>query len=135
MTRYDLFRRRIAPVAFGVAIALLARDSCNKSQRTHATVTLDFGDAAKRVRAVDGELFVDGDADAQSTFHRVALDDRTIGCDELRRHPAAPSPDAELRLDIDLGAVHRHVVRHLHADDGATVTISLADELRLRAAP
>jgi hypothetical protein len=39
--------------------------------------------------------------------------------------------DAEVHLDVDLGARgHRVFVRHVHAEDAATVTVPLESDLR-----
>jgi hypothetical protein len=125
VSKYDLFRRRIAPIAFIAAIALIARDSCNKEQRNHATVVLDFGAAEPNVTAVDAELWVGGASFAN--FHRVALPGHRIG--KTQFETAMPDPDGELRIDVDLGADHKHVVRRIHAEDGATVRVSLGPDL------
>jgi hypothetical protein len=126
VTRYDLFRRRIAPVAFGVAIVLLARESCNKHEHTDATFTFDFGSAALRVQSIDVDVYEHGEA--YSHYHRDALAGSTIG--PARFKGALPDPDGELRIDVALPAGTRHVVRAFHADDGATVTIPLERDLQ-----
>jgi hypothetical protein len=125
VTRYDLFRRRIAPVAFVAAIALIAYDTCNKQDRTSATFVMDFGAAAPRVKAVDAEVWV-GD-DQLSTFHRTALDGREIG--DVRFKQALPARDGEVRIDVTLDTARRHVVRRFHADDDAVVALALERDL------
>ena len=125
MTKYDLFRRRIAPVAFVAAIALIAYDTCNKQDRTTATFVLDFGAAAPRVKAVDAEVWI-GD-DQLSTFHRVALDGHAIG--DVRFKQALPAREGEVRIDVTLDAARRHVVRRFHADDDATINLPLERDL------
>jgi hypothetical protein len=54
VSRYDLFRKRIAPIAFVAAMALLVRESCNKQERTHATIVMDFGAAEATVVITSG---------------------------------------------------------------------------------
>ena len=134
MSRYDVFRRRIAPIAFLVAIALIARDSCDKEQRTHTAVELDFGDARPRVRAVDVEVFtgVTGSVAAEpiARFHRNAMSDAGIG--PCRFDLASPDPDGELHIDVDLGAEHRTMVRRFRAVEGSTLHVPLANDLRPR---
>lgn len=125
MSTYDLVRRRIAPIAFFVAIALIARDSCNKEQRSHATIVLEFGAAEASVQAVDAELWVGGRP--YGNFHRVALAGHRIGTTQF--DTAMPEPDGELRIDVDLGATHKQVVRRIHVEDGATVRVALGGEL------
>ncbi len=126
MSKYDLFRRRIAPIAFGIAIVLMARQSCEKGERAHATFVVDLGAARAEARAVDVELWVGADMIAE--LHRHALDGSTIGTP--RFDAVLPAPDGELRIDVDLPAGHRHVVRRVHADEGATVTVPLGDALK-----
>ena len=124
MSRYDLIRRRIAPIAFFVALALMARESCMKQQRTHATVVFDFGAVEAKVAAVDAELWVNGEQ--LSTFHRIRVD-KHIG--KTQFETAMPDPDGELRIDVDLGDAHKQLVRRIHVEDGATVRVSLGSEL------
>ena len=128
MSRYDLFRRRIAPVAFFLAIGLIARDSCEKDRRTHTTVELQLGDARPRVRAVDVDV-VTGD-ETVARFHRTALPGTMIG--PCRFELALSADDGELRLDVDLGAEHRRLTRAFHAVEGATLSVPLEAELAPR---
>lgn len=129
MSRYDLFRRRIAPIAFLLAIGLIARDSCEKDQRTHTTVELDFGDARPRVRAVDVAVVTGGaDSEPVARFHRAALTDGGIG--PCRFVLALPADDGELQLDVDLGPEQRRLTRRFHAVEGATLRVAVADDLR-----
>jgi hypothetical protein len=126
VTKYDLFRRRIAPIAFGIAIVLMARESCHKHERTQATIVLDFGAQEPAVKAVDAELWMDGDM--VSTFHHARLGEH-IGITKFTG--SLPDTDGELRIDVDLATgEHRHVVRHVHADEGATVTVPLERDLK-----
>ena len=127
MTRYDLFRKRLAPIAFGLAIVLLARDSCMKQERTHVTFVLEPGAARPEIRSVAADLWI-GDAEV-SEFRREAAVGAYIG--PMKFDAALPQKDGELRLDVDLGAKgHRTFVRHVHADEGATVTVPLESDLR-----
>lgn len=126
MSRYDLLRKRIAPVAFFVAIALMARQSCEKSGPDKATFVLDLGAAAPDVRAVDAELWAAGGEVA--VFHRTALTGTTMR--DLRFEARLPKPDAELRIDVELTNAHRTFTRRVYAGDGATVVVPLESELR-----
>ena len=126
MASWNLIRRRvIGPVMFLGGIALLAQQTCTKQQRTHATIVLELGDAEPRVRAVDAELVVGGET--INTFHRKALDNMKIG--PCRFEAALPANDAELRIDVDVDGTHKRLLRKLHAEEGATVTVPLAREL------
>lgn len=130
VSRYDLFRRRLAPIALVLAIALIARDTCNKQDRTRATFVFDFGADAADVRAVDVEVW-HGD-DQLSVFHRP-FDGAKLG--PATFVASLPSPDVELRIDVELASSvpHVRVTRRVHADDGATVTIRLEPDLHGRA--
>ena len=126
MTRYDLFRKRIAPIAFGVAIVLLARESCTKQSRTHVTFVLDPGAARPEIRSVEADLY---ENEVQiSQFQRNAEAGAYIG--PMRFVAALPQRDGELRFDIDLGPRgHRAFTRRFHVDEGATVTVPLESDL------
>jgi hypothetical protein len=126
VSRYDTFRRRIAPIAFGVAIVLLARESCNKHEHADATFAFDFGSAAKNVQSIDVDVVEHGEV--YSHLHRDALPGSTIGPTRFRG--ALPDADGELRIDVSLPAGVRHIVRPFHADDNATITIPLERDLQ-----
>jgi hypothetical protein len=125
VSRYEWFRRRIAPFAFVIAIAVMARQSCDKAHHDHATFILDLGDAASDVRAIDAELWVDGTQ--LSVFHRAALAGTTMR--DVRFSADLPAPDAELRFDVELTSAHRTFTRRVHAADGATVQVELGPDL------
>ena len=122
MSRYDLFRRRLAPIAFFLAIALIAKDSCDKGKRTHTTVELQFA-APERVRAVDVDVVLGTGPDVHSTFRRVALPDSPIG--PCRFELSLPEDDGELRIDVDLGGSHQHLTRRFHVVEGSTMTVAI----------
>jgi hypothetical protein len=126
VSRYDLFRRRIAPFAFFVAIALIARDSCEKDKRTHTIIELELADRLS-VRALDVEAFAvtgDGATGARvAAFHRAALTGASLG--PVRLDLALAVEDAELRIDIDRGDQHQFVTRRIHALEGSTTLISI----------
>ena len=124
MTKTELFRRRIAPVLFGVAIALMARKSCHED-RAHATFVLDMGAARADVRAIDAEFWVGDEVVAE--IHRNALDGQTMP--EPRFETSVPSVDGELRIDATLRGTKKHVVRRVHPEDGATITVRLGPDL------
>lgn len=124
MSRYDLFRRRLAPVALILGIGLIARDSCERNQRTHTTLALSFGAAARSVRAVSVEVVIGGEIAA--AFRRNALPGATIG--PCRFAMSLPQDDGELRIDVDLDGSHRQVTRRFHAVEGATMLVSALDD-------
>jgi hypothetical protein len=126
VSRYELIRRRIVPIAFLAAIALLGYKTCRAEQRTHATVELDFGAAHARVRAVDVELVSGGEAIAR--FQRSALPGMMI--DPCRFEVAMPDEHGELRLEVDVGERRVRLVRRLAAIEGSTVTVPLERDLQ-----
>ena len=119
MSRYDLFRRRIAPIALFVAIALIARDSCEKDQRTHTTVELQFAAESRKVVAVAVDVVIGSETIA--SFHRVALADQPIG--PCRFPLVLTAEDGELRIDVDHGTDHQRLTRRFHAVEGSTVIV------------
>jgi len=125
VTRYDLFRKRIAPVAMVVAVALIAREQCGRMKRTHATVILDFGDQVARVKDVRAEVLV-GDGESAAMFHREAHPPGGIGACKFEL--ALPVDDARPTVDLDVGKLI-HVDRGIHLDEGATITINLASAI------
>jgi hypothetical protein len=125
VSRYQVWRRRLAPVAFGIAIAVLARDSCTKTQRTHATVVLDLGSGARDARALDADVLI-GD-DVLATYHKAALPGSGLGATKFEA--SIPAEDADVRIDIDLGTRHVKVARRIHIVEGSTVTVPLERDL------
>lgn len=125
MSRYDFFRKRIAPVAFLIVVALIAYDAYDKdrAERARATIVIDLGSVAPRVRTIDAELLVDGEV--VGTFHR----NLAIKPGELRFEARMPKEAGELRVDVDLGDARRTVVRKVDVEEGGTTTVSLGNEL------
>lgn len=121
-----MFRRRVAPIAFGVAVVLLARQSCAKHDRTTATFAFDFGSAAASVQAVDVDVYEGGEP--FSHFHRDALPGHTIG--PTRFSGTLPEASGELHVAVTLPSGVRMITKPFHADDGSTVMVSLERDLR-----
>jgi hypothetical protein len=127
VSKYELFRRRIAPVAFVLALGFIAYDTCDKHERTHATVVLDFGAAERDVRGVEAEIWMNGEQVTQ--FRRTASEGATIGV--ARFATSLPDTTGELRVVVDLdGGVQRTIAKPLHVQEGATVTVRLERDLR-----
>jgi hypothetical protein len=128
VTRYELFRKRIAPVLFLGVVFLIAYDAWQKEDHAEiqGTVRIELGEAAPRVRSLEAELFVRGES--ISVFRRAALPGAQIG--DTRFEARMPEPDGELRITVDLGDARRQLARAVHlAEDGATVRIDLAADL------
>jgi hypothetical protein len=123
VSRYELFRRRIAPIAFFLAIGLIVKDSCEKQARTHTTVELAFGASAASVRAVDIDVMAKDELVA--TFHRAALPGTSIG--PCRFELALPGEDGELKIDVDRGGSHQRLTRRVHVIDGAKLEVVIPD--------
>lgn len=127
MTKYDLFRRRIAPIAFAIAIAFISYDTCNKHERTHATIVVDYGAAERDVHAIEAEVWMNGEQVTQ--FRRVALEGAYIGTTQFKA--SLPDTDGELRVDVELNSgEHRKVTRAIHVTEGAKVSVQLERDLR-----
>lgn len=132
MTRQDLFRKRIAPILFFGLLGLIAWDFARKQKHAglKATVVIELGEARSRVRELEADLYVRGER--VSEFRRAALPGARIG--ECRFEASMPDADGELRITVDLGGEQRQLTRGLHVEDGATVRVDLAPDLRPRAA-
>ncbi|MEO7093413.1 MAG: hypothetical protein ABI175_09190 [Polyangiales bacterium] len=124
-TFWELFKRRVLPIAFICGMAVLIQRTCNGATRTHATIVIDLGDAAAVVKKVDAQLVVAGDSNAQ--FHRTALPDLSIG--PCQFEVAMPADDGELTIDVLLPTTSKHFVRKIHASEGAVVRVTLGPEL------
>jgi hypothetical protein len=123
-----MFRRRLAPIAFVIAIALIGHEQCTKMHRTHATVVLDFDDVAPRIVTVDAEVKIgDPNPESAAIFHREA---HGHGIGPCKFDLALPVDDAELTVDVDVGGTPKHVHRTLHLIEGATITVPLARDVR-----
>lgn len=122
---WELFKRRVLPIAFICGMAVLIQHTCNGASRTHATIVIDLGEAAAFVKKVDAQLVVDGEANAE--FHRVALPDLSIG--PCQFEVAMPKDDGQLTIDVELPTGTKHFVRNIHAAEGAIVRVPLGSEL------
>lgn len=127
MTKYDFFRRRVAPVLFVLVLGLLAYDQCNKHERTHATFVLEYGAFEREVRVVEAEVWMNGER--VTSFRREATPGAYIG--RTKFDTSLPDTTGELRIDVDLASGDRkHIVRKLHVREGETMTFGLEPDLR-----
>lgn len=127
MTRYELFRKRIAPILFLGVVGLIAYDAWKKDQPEgiQGTVVIELGEAAPRVRGIEAELAARGETIV--TFRRAAPPEGGGGA--YRFKARMPEPDGELRVTVDLGDARRQLSRAVHLEDGATVRIDLSPDL------
>lgn len=112
-----------------LGLGFLVHQNCQGEERTRATIVLDVGDAAPRVRSIDAQLIVEGDV--IGVFHRKALPGLQIG--DARFEASMPAQDGELRVDVDVDGTRRRVVRSIHVEEGATVTVPLERDLGVSA--
>ncbi len=127
MSRYDLFRRRLAPIAFVLAMGLLIRESCQKQQRTHATIHVDLPAQKAQIAAIDADVVVGGDNFGH--LHRAAAADLPIDARPLEFAVTLPDDDGEVRFDLELASgAHKQIVRRFHASEGATIRFALSDD-------
>lgn len=127
MTRYDFFRKRIAPVLFLGMVGLIAYDSCEKERDlVKGTLVFEVGDVDPRVRGIEGQLVVRGRTDGDSL--------RCTAPDGMRVRPCRfevrlPAPDGELHLTVDFGDARRTVKRTFRLQDGGTTHVDLTRDL------
>ena len=128
MTRYEFFRKRIAPILFLGMVGVIVYDSCEKEKHAGitGTVVIELGAAEPQVREVEAELVVRGES--VNVFRREALPGARIGA--TRFEARMPAPDGELRLAIDVGEpARRRLTRAVHLEDRATVHVNVEAEL------
>ena len=122
VTRYEFFRKRIAPLLFLGMVGVIAYDACEKEERHHATIMIDLGDAESRVKSFTAELFV---KDAHvSTFERRALTGLTIGC-PCKFETAMPAATGELRFLVSVDGKLVKVTKKITVIEGGKTTVTL----------
>ena len=120
MTRYEFFRKRIAPVLFLGMVGLIAYDTCHKQERTHATIVIDPGDVP--VKSIDAELIVENEVIANAHCH--ALEGMRIG--PCKFETAMPADAGTLRIEVD----GKTLVKHVRPIEGGKITVSIGPDLR-----
>lgn len=127
MSKYDFFRRRVLPLAMVVVFGLLTYETCNKHERTQATLVFTYGVFEKDVQYVEAEVWMNDEY--VTTLKRQALDGAYIGT--TRFQLSLPDTSGEIRISLDLtGGVRKQVTRRLHVREGDTVTFDLERDLR-----
>ena len=122
VTRYEFFRKRIAPFLFLGMVGLIAYDACQKEERYHATIVVDLGEADARVRAFTAELFVEGEQ--VSRFERRALSDMRISC-PCTFKTAMPKESGELRFEVEVDGTIKKQTKQIHVIEGGKTTVKL----------
>lgn len=119
-TRYQSFRRVIAPLSVVAALALLLHQSCREKEHADVRFALDFGDAAADVRHVRADVWAD---DASIGFYeqRFAEGDAATAA---RWTQPVPRDDVEVTVSVTTadGAVYQ-VRRRVRAPGGSEVLI------------
>jgi hypothetical protein len=126
VTRYEFFRKRIAPFLFLSLVLVIAYDSCQKQERHHSTIVIELGDAEPRVTSFTAELVVKGDVIGK--FERRALSGMRIGC-PCKFETAMPADAGELRFDVTVDGKLRHVTKQLNVIEGGKATVQLGADL------
>jgi hypothetical protein len=122
VTRYEFFRKRIAPVLFLCMVGLIAYDACEKEERHHSTIVVELGAAEPRVQRFTAELYVKGEL--ISTFERRALKDLRIGC-PCKFDTAMPAETGELRFVVEVDGKLVRQTKQLRVLEGSTTTVKL----------
>jgi len=116
-SRYDSFRRYLAPLGLALGIAFLAHQTCRAEENAAVEFSVDLGETAPQVRHLRVDLWDDGTS--------VGFYDRDVaGPGSLRWQQVVPSPELEatISLTMDDGRVVE-VRRKLHAAGGSHVRI------------
>jgi len=122
-SRYDILRRRLAPIAVLIALGVLAYELWGRSDRTSTTIVLDLGGAAQDVRNIRADVFV---GDEPVAWFETAL---TTGVRDIS-FPAVIDGPARVRVQVTTAAGIRVLERSIRPDSGDTITLHLGDELR-----
>ncbi len=126
LSRYQMLRKRVAPIAFILGMGLLVRHTCQQEERIHATIVISAGEAEARVTALDAKVIVQGET--LGTLHRDAQPGMRIG--KASFAVALPEADGQVMIDVSLGAETRQVMRRIHAAEGATIELDLSADLK-----
>jgi len=130
-SRYDRFRRRLAPIAFLIAIGLLVKMTLDHRHETGVKVVIDFGAHAAEIRHLRADVFVGGepvDTYLESSYPTGATGPATF---DVR----VPDGDATLRVDLTTTDGPRRIERRLTVVSGATVHVDLGRDLDRPASP
>lgn len=127
---YDIFRKRVAPIAFLIGLVVLGTRTCS-TEMAEVELTFDFGSAAADVRSLRVDVFREGESIGAITFERHYGDD-------------GAKSDPRVEATLDAGTYHvafsvvmkdgrRRFDRTMTINDRAAVTLSLERDLINRA--
>jgi hypothetical protein len=116
-SRYQRFRRIVAPLALVAALAVLAQETCRGEDRAEVSFALTLGPAAADVRHVRVDLWADGAS--VGFFEAEASPGRPLG---WRQPVPAGALEATIAITLHDGRVVE-LRRRIFASAGAQVTI------------
>jgi hypothetical protein len=125
VTRYEFFRKRIAPVLFLGMVGLIAYDAYRTEKRTHSTIVIDLGEARPDVKQVDAELIVGGEVIGK--LHKEALPGSIIG--EIKFETAMPEETGTLQIEALVDGKVKTITRTIRPIEESTTTVSIGNEL------
>jgi hypothetical protein len=119
-SRYQAFRRVLAPLAVVAALAVLLHQSCREEEHAAVSFALDFGDEAAQIRHVRADVWVGDDS--------VGYFEQQYGAAGAATAPRwkqpVPRDNVEVSISVTTadGAAYQ-VRRKVHAPGGAEVVI------------
>jgi len=122
-SRYEWFRRRLAPVAFLIALGVLVHQTCQSRDRAEVTVGLDYGAAAAQVSHVRADVMV-GD-ESVSWFESGP----PVPGVPAQFRALIEGGQATVRIEVTTAAGVRTIERKIVAEGGSAVTLHLGDDL------
>lgn len=128
---YQTIRKRVAPLAFLIALVVLATRTCS-TEVADVEITLDFGSAAAEVRSLRVDVFPEDSNIGVIQFQRT-YDQRGV-VEAPRLHAQLDPGDYELAFDVVLGdtaedVASKRFARRITIGDRATITVPLERDL------
>jgi hypothetical protein len=123
---YDLFRSRIAPVAFVIALILLATHTC-QSEPASVTFYFDFGGRGAPVRVLEVEMLRGDDPEPVANFKEHFSSSRPAS--RSRWKLKLDGGTYRLRIRVETAVKTHRLERTVKVTDGAAITVPLADAL------
>jgi len=118
VTRYEWFRKRLAPVALIVALAVLAQQTCDRKQAASEQIELRFGTHADEVQHVRADVLV-GDTPVAHVERDLVADPST----PVRFPAVVDGERATIMIDMTTTRGPRRVTRTLTPGDVVIVDV------------
>lgn len=125
---YDIFRTRIAPIAFIVALAALATQTC-RNEMSSVTFYFDFGSRGAVARTLEVEIFRGDDPEPVGRFQETFSATNKATRSRWKTKLDSGTYRLEIRVATDR-KTHRFS-RSAEVKDGAAITVPLEDSLPL----